>query len=1040
MRPVVPTLALVPPLRRRGVRLLLLAWILAALSAVGRAWAGPQDAPLVIGCNDNHPPYKFRNDAGEADGLLIDLWRRWSEATGRPVVFRTAPFQKTLDLLRSGGIDVHAGLFASPGRRRWLAFSNPLLPVRYFLYTHASLPVLHDLSRALPYRIGVPEGYTRELVAARLPGAALAVYADYPLLFQAALRGDIRAFVAPELNLAYYLNRRRLPNPFHADRDAPVYAQDYRAAVLRDRVALIRAIDEGMARIDPSVVAALERKWLGRVLDLEADQVVVALPSDRPPLAMLDPQGHPVGILVEVWRRWARQTGLRIRFAVDANSRLRDLVRRGLADILGASAGPAAGLEDAGLVYRVELGLFAPAGSPLHTAEDLDRHLVACVEDAFCARFRQSHPGVRTVTAPGYGAVFSLLERGEAAAVVDAVPVFTDLLHRQGRQDLFVRLAGFADEAALDCAVAPERTALADTVRRGMAALSLAAYAEWERAWLARPEQGWAHRRLARPQDGGQGGLRLEKPLQDFLQDHRNLRVGVDPEQYPYTFLDGGRRPQGLCLDLLAALAEIAGVRLTPVVAPDWRETVRLAGERRIDLLPCVTPGKAAEAGMTAAEPALARFQRALVTRTDHPFVAAVDDLRGARLVVRRGAAAEGYLQRHGVTEILTRPTYAEALTLVSQGRADGFVGNLAAAGHWIRKRQLDNLKVAAVLPRGTIGLHLAVRNDLAPLGAIFTRAMAALDRDREDRIRRRWVRLPYEQGVPPRKVARYLLQVAGGALVLIALSLLWAYRLKREVRQRQEAERQLARANAHLQSLDRLKSLFIATMSHELRTPLNSIIGFSGVLLQGLSGPLSDRQRDQIGRVHRAAKHLLALISDIIDISKIEAGRIDIFLEPVDLGELLDECAVACQQYLEDDPDRLVIERPEGLVLGTDRKRLLQCLINLVSNALKYSSEGVVRVTVEAEGDEVRIRVRDQGVGIAAADLERIFEPFERIDNSLRVKAGGTGLGLYLTRKLAEDFLDGAIEVASTPGEGSTFTLRLPRNHAKMESSGASG
>ena len=252
-------------------------------------------------------------------------------------------------------------------------------------------------------------------------------------------------------------------------------------------------------------------------------------------------------------------------------------------------------------------------------------------------------------------------------------------------------------------------------------------------------------------------------------------------------------------------------------------------------------------------------------------------------------------------------------------------------------------------------------------------------------------------------------------------------HRMAAEISEKERMGETLAEANQKLKELDRMKSMFIASMSHELRTPLNSIIGFTGITLQEMSGPLNEEQKDNLSRVKRSANHLLALITEVIDISKIESGRIDSYPQSFSLNAMVREAIDTVQTQVED--KGLILEAPlrEDVTMITDRRRLLQCLINLLSNAMKYSESGKITVDIRPTGDDVEIAVSDTGIGIAEADLSKLFEPFERVKSHLQVKAGGTGLGLYLTKKLVTEVLRGEINVRSIQGEGSTFTIRIP-------------
>jgi PAS domain S-box-containing protein len=242
----------------------------------------------------------------------------------------------------------------------------------------------------------------------------------------------------------------------------------------------------------------------------------------------------------------------------------------------------------------------------------------------------------------------------------------------------------------------------------------------------------------------------------------------------------------------------------------------------------------------------------------------------------------------------------------------------------------------------------------------------------------------------------------------------------------------ELAAANDRLKELDRLKSMFIASMSHELRTPLNSIIGFTGMTLQGLSGELNSEQKDNLTRSYQSARHLLTLISDIIDISKIESGRIDSFPENVALDDLLAEAIGVVTPQLKEKGLALKVDGAAGLTLNTDKKRFLQCVLNFLSNAIKYTEEGTVTVSTREMDEDIELTVSDTGIGIAEKDMPRLFEAFERLDSHLRVKAGGTGLGLYLTRKIIRDILHGVVSAQSREGHGSSFTMRTPKDITK--------
>jgi signal transduction histidine kinase/DNA-binding response OmpR family regulator len=265
------------------------------------------------------------------------------------------------------------------------------------------------------------------------------------------------------------------------------------------------------------------------------------------------------------------------------------------------------------------------------------------------------------------------------------------------------------------------------------------------------------------------------------------------------------------------------------------------------------------------------------------------------------------------------------------------------------------------------------------------------------------------------------------------------------------ERTAELARANAELARASELKSQFLATMSHELRTPLNAIIGFSEVLKDGLTGDLTEEQKVFIGDIHASGRHLLSLINDILDLSKVEAGMMTLEPEPVDLAPLLQGGLTMVKERALKQRVSLALEVEPGLpAFAADTRKVKQIVFNLLANAVKFTPEGGrVRVAARRVAREevalpagragrmgdlpagearefVEIAVADSGIGIAGEDLERLFQPFVQVDSALARRHQGTGLGLALVMRLA-GLHGGTAGVASAPGEGSTFCVWLP-------------
>ena len=237
----------------------------------------------------------------------------------------------------------------------------------------------------------------------------------------------------------------------------------------------------------------------------------------------------------------------------------------------------------------------------------------------------------------------------------------------------------------------------------------------------------------------------------------------------------------------------------------------------------------------------------------------------------------------------------------------------------------------------------------------------------------------------------------------------------------------QLGHLYGELETASRHKSEFLANMSHELRTPLNAVIGFSEVLQDRLFGDLNDKQAEYVADIHASGRHLLALINDILDLSKIEAGRMDLQITPFALSDVVENSVALSRERATREGIALGLEVDPGIgVIEADERMLKQVLFNLLSNALKFTARGGhVGVSAHTAGDDVVVSVRDDGVGIASADQARIFEEFQQVGTSHLQE--GTGLGLAISRRFIE-LHGGSLRVESEPSHGSTFTFTIPR------------
>lgn len=540
------------------------------------------------------------------------------------------------------------------------------------------------------------------------------------------------------------------------------------------------------------------------------------------------------------------------------------------------------------------------------------------------------------------------------------------------------------------------------------------------------------------------------------------LRVGVY-ENMPKIGVEADGRAQGVFVDVIETIARAEGWAVE-YVNGTWAQGLARLDTGEIDLMPDVAWSPARAQRYDFHQEAVLSSWAQVYARRD-TGVRSLPDLDGMRVAVLDGSvqqdAFDRMVQGFGLrVELLRHPDYAAAFRSVSQGRADAVITNRFYGLTHAREAGLEDTAIVFEPSR----LHFAaLRGQQAAALQAIDRHLAQLKADRDSAYYRSLAR--WTGDVAATVWPRWLAPTMAAALATLVVAFAWGVTLRRQVAARTlEVERlyveqhrhaleleqrveqrtdELAGANRDLQqakeaaeAADRIKSAFLATMSHELRTPLNSIIGFTGVMLQGLAGPLNPEQHKQMTMVRDSARHLLALINDVLDISKIEAGQLELARLPFDLGASLQRVADIARPLAETKGLVLTVQVDPALGSATgDARRVEQVVLNLLSNAVKFTERGSVTLRAEpatlasARGDEtaaVRIAVSDTGIGIRDEDRELLFRPFRQIDSRLSREHEGTGLGLSICRRLCE-LMKGTIDVHSRWQQGSTFTVTLP-------------
>ncbi len=524
------------------------------------------------------------------------------------------------------------------------------------------------------------------------------------------------------------------------------------------------------------------------------------------------------------------------------------------------------------------------------------------------------------------------------------------------------------------------------------------------------------------------------------LADNRIVKIGVY-ENAPKVFTSPSGKPSGIFIDIIEYIANEEDWQLE-YVKGTWAEGLDRLEAGKIDLMPDVAFSAERERKFSFHKiTALSSWSQVYAPKGSK--IQSILDLNKKRIAVLEGSVQQSTFKQFSrgfdldIT-IVPVPSYEAVFEAVVKGDADAAITNRFYGLAHAKNLGLED--TAVVFEPATL-FFAAKKGSNEHLLNTIDRYLGNLKNNSQSiyyKSIKRWTseetkfKFPAWLKIFGLIVGLILLMSLAGSVILKRQVDARTKELKlinREMDQRIiERTAQLAEAMEKAQEADRLKSAFLATMSHELRTPLNSIIGFTGIILRERVGPLNDEQKKQLNMVKNSSQHLLALINDVLDISKIEAGQLQLVSEEINLPQIIEKALQSVRPLAESKGIELRYKISPDINSATgDNRRVEQILLNLLSNAIKFTEKGFVETFAGEDSDNIIIRVIDTGIGIKKEDMETIFENFRQIDSGLSRKYEGTGLGLSISKRLAE-LMGGKIWVESVWGKGSTFSFSLPK------------
>ena len=991
---------------------------------------------VILGADYNWPPYEFVDYNGKYRGIAADIIALIEKKSGLKIEVTPDIWAKTVKKVKEHKIDGLTCAVKTPQREKYLLFTKPYVSIPIVIittYNRGDISSLKDLKNKT---VAINRGsYIEEWLRKNHPDINLFLAKSNASAIEAVVFGKADAYVGNMAVATYIMKKNFLTNLKIAGK-IKGYNTKVSIAIDKQKPLLFSIINKTLNSIPKDQIEKIINKWYlsskitekNLFLTKEEIQYIKKHPVIRvgdgdswAPVGFVK-NGKYIGIAKDYLDLISQKTGLKFKMVIGNWSKFYEDMKENksdsvdMLDTIQYVKGREKYFNFTPPYITLQKYFFIRKDIKAKSLKDLDGKTVAIPKHYNEIEFiKKYYPKIKILQTDSFlDAIDAVLTR-KADLLLDDYEVVSYVLEKRGIFNIVpfkragnnaideMRMATKKSDPILASILTKAINSISDEEKREI-------YNKWVKYFKSEPLY-----------------VRLTQKEKEWLKKHPVLNFVVDPDWAPIEFIDDKGDYQGFAKDYLGLISKQTGLKFNLIKTKSWQESVSLVKSGKSDMFSCVKKTPEREKYLYFSKPYLV-IPYVIVTRIDAPYIDDLDYFNGKSVAGIKDYAITEFVKKNfpGIKLILVN-NIQEALNAVSKGKADAFVSLLPTASYNINKYGFVNLKIAGKL-KENIKLSIAIRKNLGEEGInIINKALSHITQAEKQNIYNKWMTVKFNKEINYKKVLTVLIIAA----IIISIIFYWALRLKKEIKYRKKIEKQLLIEKEKAEAANRAKSLFLSNMSHEIRTPMNAIMGFT----QLLDEQLKDKKlKKYVNIIKNSGESLLTLINDILDLSKIEAGKLTIQKRPVNLHRLIEDVASVFTLKIQEKGIDFVIEDdksiPDSLLL--DEVRIRQVLVNLIGNAIKFTDKGYIKLKTRAlaikehnSKVDLEISVEDTGIGIKKDQLNKIFGEFEQVEGQDNRKYGGTGLGLAISYRLAK-MMGGDLSVKSEFGKGSVFTLKL--------------